>query len=69
MREEMSGDRGNAHQKYGPPLLGREDTISAIAMPCTGMCMIIEYQSSQYATKLSGCMLHRKDGVRTPRPQ
>ncbi len=24
----------SAHQKYGPPLLGRDDTISAMAMPC-----------------------------------
>ncbi len=24
-----------AHQKYGPPLLGRDETISAMAMPCS----------------------------------
>ena len=68
MTEAMSEDRGNAHQKYGPPLLGREDTISAIAMPCTSMCMVvITATHSMQQSCQSVCRTAKTGG--TPQPQ
>ena len=55
---------GNAHQKYGPPLLGREDTISAIAMPCTGMRIIrITGPHSMRLRCQSACCMAKTGGI------